>query len=228
VCGELSLRRGVRYLQVALDFTSLEEALRLLRALGDLPDNLIIEIGTPLVKSAGVFSSVKSVRGVVGGDRLVLADMKTMDVGYVEAQLAFSSGADLTTVLGVADDETVRGALRAAEEWGRWVQADLIGHPNPVARARELADLGVHVVGVHAGIDVQSGRRLRAIELSDLVYQLRREVGDRALLSVAGGVKPGEVKALADKGADIVVIGAAIAKSPSPREALLEALRGLG
>jgi 3-keto-L-gulonate-6-phosphate decarboxylase len=87
---------------------------------------------------------------------MLVADMKTMDAGSYEAALAFEAGADVVTVLGCADDETVRGAVREANRAGRFVAADLIAVPNQVQRAQQLEQLGVHYIGIHTGLDQQA------------------------------------------------------------------------
>ena len=71
-----------------------------------------------------------------------------MDAGEHEANLAFEAGADIVTVLGVAHDETIHGVVRAARRAGgtKEVMVDLINTPNPAARAKEVAELGVDIV----------------------------------------------------------------------------------
>ena len=223
------LSKNNKFLQIALDYTDLDKAVGLVKQVSDLlGENVIVEVGTPLVKSHGVYKSVKTLREALSRDVVILVDMKTMDTGYLEAELTFSSGGNITTVLGVADDETIREALRAANKYGGLVQVDLINHPDPIRRAEQLVEMGVHIIGLHAGIDTQRGRKLRAIDLLDIIEELKEKTMNRALLSIAGGVRPHETKILAKKGADIIVIGGAITSSSSPREPLLEALRNLG
>lgn len=221
------LKSGKKYVQLALDFIELDKALSLVSKISDLSENLIIELGTPLIKSVGIRLAVSSIRNITGDNSVLLADMKTVDTGLLEAELAFCSGADIVTVLGIADDETLRGAVEAASFYGGYVQADMISHPEPLKRALEIVPLGVHIIGLHAGIDVQLKKRLRGIDLVIYLEELRRAVGDRVFLSVAGGIKPEETGYLATRGADIVVIGGAITKSDSPRDSLLKALECL-
>lgn len=78
----------------------------------------------------------------------VLADLKIMDAGEHEANLAFAAGADIVTVLGVAHDETIQGVVQAARRFGggKEVMVDLINTNNPAARAKEVAKLGVDIV----------------------------------------------------------------------------------
>jgi 3-hexulose-6-phosphate synthase len=59
-------------------------------------------------------------------DKLIFADMKIADTGSLEAEIAFKAGADLVTVMGAVDDETIKGA-EAAKKYGRKVVVDTIG-----------------------------------------------------------------------------------------------------
>lgn len=220
--------KGQRYIQLALDYTDLDEALRLVSNISDCKSGLIVEVGTPLIKSVGARRAISSIRDIMGEDAILLADMKTVDVGSIEAELAFGSGADITTVLGAADDETIAEAVKASKSYGGYVQVDMINHPSPINRALEAIALGAQIIGLHAGIDVQRKRRIRGVDLALYLKELREVVGDEALISIAGGIRPDEAGFLADRGADIIVIGSAITRSVSPRESLLMALERLG
>ncbi len=211
-------------IQVALDFTRLEDALKVAQQVV-VSDRIILEVGTPLIKSEGI-RSVSILRSLFS-ETPILADMKTMDTGYLEAQLAFDAGADIVSVLGVADNTTIVEALKKAREAHRLVQVDMIGVKNVINRALETKSLGAHIIGVHAGIDMQTGRKLRAVDLASVLGDLKKAVGENTLVSIAGGVKPNEVGKLVSAGADIVVIGAAITRSSNPRKEALEALRSL-
>lgn len=221
------LRRDVKYLQIAIDYTDLEKAVLLLKKIQEIPENVIIEVGTPLIKSNGVYRTIRAIREVIGENHLVLADMKTIDTGFLEAELVFASGGNITTVLGVSDNETIINALRASKMYKGLLQVDLINHPDPIQRAMELEKIGVHIIGLHAGIDTQKGKKLRAVDLVGYVCELKKNLGDKVFISIAGGIKPSETGFLASKGADIIVIGGSITNSPDPRLSLLEALRNL-
>jgi len=95
-------------LQLALDFVELEEALGLLEKVHSFVD--IVEIGTPTIIRYGV-EAVRRVKQSFP-QKLVLADLKIMDAGEGEARLAFEAGADVVTVMAVAHDETILGAVR--------------------------------------------------------------------------------------------------------------------
>jgi hypothetical protein len=85
----------------------------------------IIELGTPLIKAEGMraVTAIKEAHP----DKIVFADLKTMDAGELEADIAFTAGADLVTVLGTAGDSTIVGAVKAATKHGKGVVVDLIG-----------------------------------------------------------------------------------------------------
>ncbi|MGO2432267.1 MAG: orotidine 5'-phosphate decarboxylase / HUMPS family protein, partial [Glutamicibacter arilaitensis] len=134
-------------IQVAIDLLSTAEALELAGKVAPYVD--IIELGTPLIKAEGlsVITAIKQAHP----DKTVFADMKTMDAGELEADIAFAAGADLVSILGAADNSTIAGAVKAATERGKGIVVDLIGIADKPARAREVAALGVQFVEFHAG-----------------------------------------------------------------------------
>ena len=79
-------------LQVAIDLLTTEAALELAGQVAEYVD--IIELGTPLIKAEGlsVITAVKDAHP----DKIVFADLKTMDAGELEADIAFKAGADLS------------------------------------------------------------------------------------------------------------------------------------
>lgn len=201
-------------LQVALDFTDLGDAARVAVAAVE-GGAAIVEVGTPLLKAEGV-RAVRVLRRMFP-DKLLVADTKTMDTGALETALVGEAGADVVTVLGVADDETIRGAVEEAGRRGMLVFVDLISHPDPVGRAEQLSGMGVDIVGIHVGIDVQTGRKLTVAEQAHLVRRVSR-VFD-GVVAVAGGLKADTVAPVVEAGAGIVIVGSAITRSPDPRGA---------
>ena len=210
-------------LQVALDFTDLESAVRV-GALTSISRAIILEAGTPLIKAEGV-KSVKVLRAIPGG-HLVMADTKTMDVGGLEARLVLDSGADAMSVLLAASEETIREAVEAAEEAGADVYADSMGFSDLQSWVEKARRARADVFLIHVGIDVQRALGLTASQMLDVVRKAKELF--RGPVAVAGGIKPDDVKAVVKAGADIVIIGSAITKSQDPRSAAARALEGLG
>ncbi len=212
-----------RLLQVALDFIDPWKALETgIISLVGKP--VILEAGTPLIKSYGM-QSVKMLASIPGVNAVV-ADMKTMDTGKLETELAASYGADVVTVLSVAPDETIRSMVETGEDLGVAVYGDLIGHPEPIKRAEQLWELGVHVALFHIGIDLQEKLGLSAGERVETVKRLKEVFPGP--IAVAGGIRPEEVSSLSEAGADIIIIGGAITRAENPRKAALEAYQLLG
>lgn len=187
-------------LQFAMDTLTTESALDLAAKAAPYVD--ILELGTPLIKSEGlaVITAVKAAHP----DKTVFADLKTMDAGELEADIAFSAGADLVTVLGVAGDSTITGAVAAATKHGKGVVVDLIGVSDKAARAREVVALGAVFVEMHAGLDEQAedGYSLDALLSAGKAAEVP--------FSVAGGVSADSVEAVQQAGADVAVAGSAI------------------
>ena len=69
-----------------------------------------VEVGTPLIKAAGL-DAVRAIRAAYPGVTLV-ADMKVMDAGRVEVEAAAKAGADVVMRL-VALDATVTDCIAA-------------------------------------------------------------------------------------------------------------------
>ena len=137
-------------LQLALD-GGLDAALDILDAAHPHID--IAEIGTPLVFREGM-RAVRSVRAAYPQLELV-ADLKIMDAGAAEAEIAFAAGADCVTVMAVAGDATIRGALESAHDYGKRVMVDMMQVSNPLERARQLLRMGCELLCLHTAHDQQ-------------------------------------------------------------------------
>ena len=193
-------------LQLAVDVLTTGEALRIARLTH--PHFDILEVGTPLIIEEGLHA-LTALKAAFP-DKLYLADLKIMDAGRIEASSAFRAGADIVTVLGAADDTTIRHALAAAAESGGLIMADLINVGDPARRAARLEELGVPIVCVHTAFDRQAGGENPFDELQ----AVRAAVGCR--VAVAGGMTRHTVNQGVRGGAAIVVVGSAVLRAPDP------------
>lgn len=189
-----------------MDLLSVEDALMLAAQVAEYVD--IIELGTPLIKAAGL-SAVTAIKAA-HPEKLVFADMKTVDAGELEADIAFTAGADLVSVLGSADDSTIAGAVKAARAHNKGIVVDLIGVADKVTRAKEARALGAKFVEFHAGLDEQ------AKPGHDLGGLLKAGEEARVPFSVAGGVSLGTIAAVQRSGADVAVVGGSIHGAADP------------
>ena len=205
-------------LQVALDFLNLSQALRVAHeAVAGGADWL--EAGTPLIKSEGL-EAVRQLRKAFP-DRTVVADLKTMDAGRLEIEAAANAGANVASILGLASDSTIHECVKAGQKYGVAVAVDLLGCPDPVGRARQVARWGAATVGIHSAIDEQ-------MQGSDPFEQLRRVVEAVEIpVAVAGGIHSENIVQAAQAGARVIIVGGAITKSANATDATATLKRAL-
>lgn len=190
-------------LQVALDFLNESDALDVASKVYKYVD--FIEAGTPLIKSCGI-SIVKKLKEKFP-DKVIVADLKTMDVGSLEAEMAIKNGADIVSILAVADDETMKGAVEVAKKYNAKVMADLINHPNKRKRAGELESIGVDYILFHTGIDQQNAGLSPLNELKKLSKKIKTKI------AVAGGLNEKTIPEAVRAGSSVIIIGGAITKA---------------
>jgi 3-hexulose-6-phosphate synthase len=204
-------------IQLALDSLDYDVTVKLAQQAARYVD--CIEIGTPCLKVNGI-KLVKDLRARFP-NKLIFADLKTMDAGYYEAEPFFKAGADITTVLGTADLDTIKGVIAVANKYGKKAQVDLINVIDKAKRAREAADLGAHIIGIHTGIDQQIAGHTPFADLAALLA-----LGLPVEVSVAGGIKQSTVQDVVKAGANIIVVGGAITGAKDAGAAANE-IRGL-
>ncbi len=164
-----------------------------------------IEAGTPLIKSEGM-DAVREMKKALPAVRIV-ADMKTVDTGAMEVEMAAKAGADIVAMLASSDNSTIEDALRAARKYGVQIMMDLLTVPDPVKRSRELEALGVDYICVHVGIDQQMTGR----DTIDFLREIVKEV--RTPVAAAGGIDARTGAEAVASGAAIVIVGGSIVRS---------------
>ncbi len=162
-----------------------------------------IEAGTPLIKSEGM-NAVRQLKAAFP-DHIILADMKTIDTGAMEIEMAAKAGADIVILLGSADDSTIQDAVRAARKYGVKLMADIISLEDPSMRAVELVEMGIDYINVHAGIDQQM--------TGDDPVKLLKKMKVNAEVAVAGGLDAKSAARAVMSGARIIIVGGNIVRS---------------
>ncbi len=191
-------------IQLALDFTEIKRALKVSReAVSAGIDR--VEAGTPLLKSEGL-NALRILRKEFPGKKII-ADMKIMDTGRTEAEMAFKAGADIVVVLGNASDQTIKEAVEASKNYGGEVMVDLMEGAATVRRAKEVEKTGVHYIGVHIPIDRQM--------TGDISFSLLKEISSAVSIpvAIAGGLNSENIVEALKSGASILIIGGAVTKS---------------
>lgn len=195
--------------QISLDLTNLEEALNTAEiALAAGVDWL--EAGTPLILAEGL----RAVRGL--RERFpqvpIVADLKTMDGGYLEAEMMGKAGATHVVVMARAHEETIRCVVKAGRDFGVKVMGDNLGCPDMVAGAKMLEDLGCDFIVHHIGYDERRGIAARGERMPSPLDQLRDVVNAvRIPVQAVGGLSIEQAIDCPKYGAPLVVIGAPLA-----------------
>ena len=200
-------------LQLALDSSNGQEAKRILEKVSDLVD--IVEVGTPLLMKEGVkvVTEVKNAYPQLE----VLADLKIVDAGDIEANIGFEAGADIVTVLGVAHDVTIRRAVNQAHSLNKQVMVDLIAVGDVQGRTDQIDTIAPDYCCVHTAFDLQDHGIDPLREIQRVQSALKR-----AQMAVAGGINPGILPDIIAYRPAVVIVGGFITNHPDPRQAALE------
>ncbi len=197
-------------LQVALDLLNQHRAIQIAKeSVKGGADWL--EAGTPLIKSEGM-DIIRKLKDDFP-DKTIVADMKTMDTGAFETEMASKAGADVVVILGAADDSTIKDAIKSARKYGTKIMIDLIGVKDKIKKAQELEKFGIDYLCIHIGIDEQMMGK-KPLEI------LKQTVKNTNIpIAVAGGINSENAADLVKAGASIIIVGGAITKAKNVTEA---------
>lgn len=192
--------------QISLDLTTTVEALEMAE-LAQQSGVDWLEVGTPLIIAEGM-NAVRALRERFP-DTPIVADLKTMDGGYLEAELMAAAGATHLVVMGQAHRETIELVVKAGRDLGVKVMGDNMVMPDPVAGAQRLAELGCDYIIHHIGYDYRTLRQQRGESHETPLDRLRDVV--RAVdvpVQAVGGLTLEQAIRTPEYGAPLVVIGA--------------------
>jgi 3-hexulose-6-phosphate synthase/6-phospho-3-hexuloisomerase len=192
--------------QISLDLTNIDEALKTaemaIRAGIDW-----LEAGTPLILAEGLHG-VKQLRAAFPHIPIV-ADLKTMDGGYLEAEMMAKAGATHVVVMARAHEETIKCVVNAGRDFGVKVMGDNLGCENMVTAAKWLEDLGCDYVIHHIGFDERRGIAARGLRMPSPLDQLREVVNAVTVpVQAVGGLSLEQAIQCPAYGAPLVVLGA--------------------
>ena len=192
--------------QISLDLTDIEEALET-AALAIRAGVDWLEAGTPLILAEGLHG-IKKLREAFPGVPVV-ADLKTMDGGYLEAEMMAKAGATHEVVMARAHEETIRCVVNAGRDFGVKVMGDNLGCPDMLAAAKWLEDLGCDYVIHHIGYDERRGIAARGLRIPSPLDQLREVVQAVNIpVQAVGGLSLEQAIRCPGYGAPLVVLGA--------------------
>ncbi|MCW4046567.1 MAG: bifunctional 5,6,7,8-tetrahydromethanopterin hydro-lyase/3-hexulose-6-phosphate synthase [Candidatus Bathyarchaeota archaeon] len=205
------------YLQISLDNPSLENAKKVIQQLPG-SDRIIIEAGTPLIKRYGtrVIGDLRQ----VAKDTFMVADLKTLDVGKVEVDIAYEDTADAVVAAGLAPPETLDAFVHEAKRLGIYAVVDMLNVDDVLGKLQSLKEFP-DIVILHRGIDQESGRTCGL----ERIQMIRQAFPDKKfLIAVAGGIVPETAKEALEQGADILVVGRYVTQSKDIERAVRDFL----
>ena len=188
-------------LQLALDLVNIPEAIELVKQVEEHID--IVEIGTPVVINEGLHA-VKAVKEAFPNLK-VLADLKIMDAAGYEVMKASEAGADIITILGAAEDMSIKGAVEEAKKQGKKILVDMIAVKDLAGRAKEVDAMGVDYICVHTGYDLQAVGKNSFEDLQTI-----KGVVKNAKTAIAGGIKLDTLPEVIKVQPDLVIVGGGI------------------
>jgi 3-hexulose-6-phosphate synthase/6-phospho-3-hexuloisomerase len=199
--------------QLSLDLIDLDEAIRTadmaIRAGVDW-----LEVGTPLIIAEGM-RGVRELRARYPKVPIV-ADLKTMDGGWLEAEVMAKAGASMVVVMGQAHEETIELVVKAGRDFGAKVMGDNMAMPDPIAGAKRMEDLGCDYIIHHIGFDMRTLRRSRGQHADTPLDRLSEVVAAVSVpVQAVGGLTLEQATDTPRYGAPLVVVGAPLAIDPN-------------
>lgn len=204
-------------LQLALDLVDIKGAIELVKEVGEFID--VVEIGTPVVINEGL-RAVREVKAAFP-NLTVLADLKIMDAAAYEVSQAAAAGADIITILGTSEDESIKGAVAEAKKQGKEILVDMIAVKDLEARAKEVDEFGVDYICVHTGYDLQAVGKNSFEDLSTI-----KKVVKNAKTAIAGGIKLDTLPEAIKQNPDLIIVGGGIT-SEQDRKAVARKMQEL-
>ena len=192
--------------QISLDLTNIDEALitaaMALRAGVDW-----LEAGTPLILAEGLHG-VRKLRAAFPTIPIV-ADLKTMDGGYLEAEMMAGAGATHVVVMARAHEETIKCVVKAGRDYGIKVMGDNLGCTDMIEAAKWLEDLGCDYIIHHIGYDERRGIAAQGKRMPSPLDLLRDVVKAVHIpVQAVGGLTLEQAIQCPAYGAPLVVLGA--------------------
>ena len=192
--------------QISLDLTNIDEALdtasMALRAGVDW-----LEAGTPLILAEGLHG-IRRLRNSFPKVPIV-ADLKTMDGGYLEAEMMAKAGASHVVVMARAHPETIKCVVQAGKDFGIKVMGDNMVSDNMIDGAKLLEDLGCDYIIHHIGYDERRGIKAQGGKAPSPLDQLLEIVKAVDVpVQAVGGLTLEQAIMCPRYGAPLVVLGA--------------------
>ena len=195
--------------QISLDLTDINEAISTARIALEAGVDWL-EAGTPLILAEGLHG-VRALRREFP-DTPIVADLKTMDGGYLEAEMMAKAGATHVVVMARAHAETIKCVVKAGRDFGVKVMGDNMVFDDKAAASKWLEDLGVDYIVHHTGFDERNGIFADTGKMLSPLDDLDAVVKAVSIpVQAVGGLSIEQAISMPKRGASLVVIGAPLA-----------------
>jgi 3-hexulose-6-phosphate synthase len=195
-------------IQISLDIINIDEALET-AAMAVRAGFDWLEAGTPLILAEGLHG-VRKLREAFPGVPII-ADLKTMDGGYLEAEMMFKAGATHVVVMARAHEETIKCVVKAGKDFGGKVMGDNLACEDMVAAAKWLEDMGCDYIVHHIGYDERRGIAAKGKRMPSPLDKLKEVVAAvNVPVQAVGGLTLEQVVMCPEYGAPLVVLGAPV------------------
>jgi bifunctional enzyme Fae/Hps len=153
-------------------------------------DGIIIKAGAPLIKKYGieVCQKIHQIRP----ESVLIADMKTLDTGNLEARMAGDATADVIAFSGLAPLKTQERAIEECRKVGALAYMDTINLDDPLEVIKQL-EVKPDIVEMHG------------LPNKEQVNQIKKACGG-ALVAVAGEFEQSELNDIIENGVDIIMV----------------------
>jgi 3-hexulose-6-phosphate synthase len=195
--------------QISLDLTDINEAIETARIALEAGVDWL-EAGTPLILAEGLHG-VRALRKEFP-DTPIVADLKTMDGGYLEAEMMAKAGATHVVVMARAHPETIKCVVKAGRDFGVKVMGDNMVFEDKAAASKMLEDLGCDYIVHHTGFDERNGIFADTGKMLSPLDDLDAVVKAVSIpVQAVGGLSIEQAISMPKRGAPLVVIGAPLA-----------------
>lgn len=192
--------------QISLDLTDIDEALSTAKLAMESGVDWL-EAGTPFILAEGLHG-VRALRRAFP-DTPIVADLKTMDGGYLEAEMMARAGATHVVVMARAHEETVKCVVKAGRDFGVKIMGDNMVCEDMVAGAKWLEELGCDYIVHHIGYDERRGIAASGRRMPSPLDKLREVVqAVNVPVQAVGGLSIEQAVDTPKYGAPLVVLGA--------------------
>ncbi|WP_033161453.1 3-keto-L-gulonate-6-phosphate decarboxylase UlaD [[Mycoplasma] collis] len=203
-------------LQIALDNLTIEDAINSVKKVENEID--VIEVGTILLASEGKKAITEIKKHFP--NKIIVVDGKIADAAKVFGKMFYDHGADFTTAICAAENETIKELVTLANSYNsnKEVQIEMTSNFS-WSQVEEWKKSGATQVVWHRARDAQAAGK----NWSDKDLEIVKKLADIGFkVTVTGGVSVADIKFFKDINIYIFIAGRSIRDAKDPQKAAKE------